>query len=186
MPKLFAAMSFCRPWRERRQLPRNPPSLSEPINFLVPWGAPLGLQVPVSGISDIFLSNVMASAPNAVFNVEGPDNKLFAAIFRLENNLLATLSNPIRRNEVAIAFTTGLGAVAPLLLDGNAAPTTPLSVTVTQPTVTVGSAGAEVLYSGLAPGFVGLYQINFLVPWGAPLGLQVPVTISAGGVSEKS
>jgi uncharacterized protein (TIGR03437 family) len=136
-----------------------------------------------SGISDIFLTNVQSAAP-AVFNVQGPNEDLFAAVFRLENNLLATLSNPIRRNEVAIAFTTGIGSVTPLLLDGNAAPSSPLAITNVQPTVTVGNAAAQVLFSGLAPGFVGLYQINFLVPWGAPLGLQVPITISAGAVTE--
>ena len=138
-----------------------------------------------SGISDIFLTNVLSSAP-AIFSVQGPapDEKLFAAVFRLENNLLATLSNPLRRSEVGIAFTTGLGAVTPLLLDGNAAPLDPLATTIANPAVRVGDATAEVLYSGLAPGFVGLYQINFIVPWGAPLGLQVPITISAGGVTE--
>ena len=136
-----------------------------------------------SGISDIFLANVLGSAP-AIFKVQGPEEKLFAAVFRLENNLLATLSNPIRRNEVAIAFTTGLGPVTPLLLDGNAAPSNPLATSLAIPAVSVGGVSAEVLYSGLAPGFVGLYQINFIVPWGAPLGLQVPITISAGGVTE--
>jgi uncharacterized protein (TIGR03437 family) len=74
--------------------------------------------------------------------------------------------------------------VTPLLLDGNAAPLDPLATTIANPAVRVGDATAEVLYSGLAPGFVGLYQINFIVPWGAPLGLQVPITISAGGVTE--
>lgn len=136
-----------------------------------------------SGISDIFLTNVRSAAP-AVFSVQGPNEDLFAAVFRLENNLLATLSNPIRRNEVAIAFTTGFGSVTPFLLDGNAAPGDPLSITNVDPIVTVGNARAQVLFSGLAPGFVGLYQLNFLVPWGAPLGLQVPITISAGGVTE--
>ena len=136
------------------------------------------------GLSDIFISDVGISAP-AVFSVQGPEEDLFAAVFRVENNLLlSTLSNPFRHQEVGVAFVTGLGPVTPLLLDGNPAPNTPLSTAAIQPTVTVGGAVAEVLYAGLTPGFVGLYQINFVIPWGAPLGLQVPVTISAGSVTE--
>lgn len=136
------------------------------------------------GLSDIFISNVGISAP-AVFSVQGPNEDLFKAVFRVENDLLlSTLSNPFRHQETGVAFLTGLGPVTPLLLDGNAAPNTPLSTTQIVPTVTVGGAAAQVLYSGLTPGFIGLYQINFVIPWGAPLGLQVPVTITAGSVTE--
>ena len=136
------------------------------------------------GLSDIFITDVGISAP-AVFSVQGPEEDLFKAVFRVENDLqLSTLSNPFRHQDTGVAFLTGLGPVTPLLLDGNPAPNTPLSTTQVVPSVTVGGAAAEVLYSGLTPGFVGLYQINFLIPWGAPLGLQVPVTISAGTVTE--
>ena len=37
-----------------------------------------------------------------------------------------------------------------------------------------------VVFAGLAPGFVGLYQINAVVPPDAPLGLQIPLKITAG------
>ena len=80
-------------------------------------------------------------------------------------------------------FLTGMGGVTPLVLDGFPAPASPLSVTTIEPDVRVGGAGATVLYSGLVPGFVALYQINFLIPPGAPFGLQIPVTVSAGLVT---
>ena len=38
-----------------------------------------------------------------------------------------------------------------------------------------------VTYSGLAPGFAGLYQVNAQVPAGAPTGGTVAVAITIGG-----
>jgi uncharacterized protein (TIGR03437 family) len=40
-----------------------------------------------------------------------------------------------------------------------------------------------VLFSGLVPGYVGLYVLNVSVPSSTPQGLSVPLTISAGGFS---
>jgi uncharacterized protein (TIGR03437 family) len=46
--------------------------------------------------------------------------------------------------------------------------------------VTIGGIAAKVLFSGLAPGYVGLYQVNVTVP-AAAAGNAVPVVISMGG-----
>jgi uncharacterized protein (TIGR03437 family) len=43
----------------------------------------------------------------------------------------------------------------------------------------VGGQPADVLYAGPAPGFVGLSQINFVVPSSLP-GQSAPIAISAG------
>jgi uncharacterized protein (TIGR03437 family) len=51
--------------------------------------------------------------------------------------------------------------------------------------VTVANTPAEVLFSGLAPGFVGLYQINARVPAAAPTGRQ-PLTLSAAGATSNT
>ncbi len=63
-------------------------------------------------------------------------------------------------------FATGLGAVSPRVATGAAAAAEPLSRTTTEPVVTIGGARAAVQFSGLAPGFVGLYQVNVVVPPG--------------------
>ena len=47
--------------------------------------------------------------------------------------------------------------------------------------VSIGGIGAPVAFSGLAPGFFGLYQINVQVPLTSPTGSAVPLTISMGG-----
>jgi uncharacterized protein (TIGR03437 family) len=53
------------------------------------------------------------------------------------------------------------------------------------PQVTIGGRNATVLFAGLAPGFVGLYQVNALVPMDAPAGIQ-PVVITMNGVAAKT
>jgi uncharacterized protein (TIGR03437 family) len=40
-----------------------------------------------------------------------------------------------------------------------------------------------VIYAGLAPGEVGVYQINVAVPGGTPTGLSLPLTITQGAGS---
>jgi uncharacterized protein (TIGR03437 family) len=71
----------------------------------------------------------------------------------------------------------------------------PLSSTVTVPTsdgracvtsqpsmcVAFGTTFGEVQYSGLAPGFVGLWQINVRIPADAPSGNAVPVRVLING-----
>jgi len=50
----------------------------------------------------------------------------------------------------------------------------------------IGGAPATVMFSGLVPGYVGLYQVNAQVPTGAAKGPAVPVEISIGGAMSNS
>ncbi|MBI2815557.1 MAG: hypothetical protein HYX72_01315 [Acidobacteria bacterium] len=74
------------------------------------------------------------------------------------------------------------------MLPGEAAPASgnPLVLTNVQPTVTIGGQPARVLFSGMAPGFVGLWQINAEVPQNVTPGPAVPLVITAGGVSSNT
>ena len=83
-------------------------------------------------------------------------------------------------------FCTGLGAVTNQPATGAASPAVPLAFTVATPTVTIGGVVAGVSYSGLAPGLVGLYQVNAQVPADVSPGSAVPVFISIGGVQSNT
>jgi uncharacterized protein (TIGR03437 family) len=80
-----------------------------------------------------------------------------------------------------LIYCTGLGEVSPTPDDGVAATG---QNTVATPTVTIGGVNAPVSFSGLAPDFVGLNQVNVQIPGGLASGNQ-PVVIKSGGVSSK-
>jgi uncharacterized protein (TIGR03437 family) len=70
--------------------------------------------------------------------------------------------------------------------DGGISPVSPLAYTTTNATVTVGGVPASVIFAGLAPNFVGLYQVNVQVPQTAPVGGSVPVILTIGGAVSNS
>ena len=94
---------------------------------------------------------------------------------------LVDASNPASAGTVLQIYCTGLGAVTNQPASGTPSPSDPLAMTTTTPTVTIGGLAAQVLFSGLAPGFVGLYQVNAQLPNGVAGGNAVPVVISIGG-----
>jgi uncharacterized protein (TIGR03437 family) len=71
--------------------------------------------------------------------------------------------------EPVIVYAIGLGPVENPPPDGVPAGYSPVSTAVS---ATVGGEPAEVLWAGLAPGYVGLYQVNMRVPARARLGVQ--------------
>src|SRR5207249_6231809 len=101
-------------------------------------------------------------------------------VMRSSNNLLVTDTNPVHRNDELVIYLTGMGAVTPLVDTGLPAPSDPLAEAQTIPGVRLGGMTLPIEFAGLAPGEVGVYQINARVPGNAPQGLTVPLTISQG------
>ncbi len=85
-----------------------------------------------------------------------------------------------------IIYATGLGAVNPAVANGAAASASPVSYTNTAPVVLVGGVQAQVTFSGLAPGFVGLNQLNVVLPSNTPTGNAVSLQIQVGGLTSSS
>jgi uncharacterized protein (TIGR03437 family) len=130
------------------------------------------------GVSDNFYLTVPPTAP-AVFMsaVAGPEIDL-PTVFRADTGLLVTASDPIHRGDYITIYLTGMGAVAPIVANGYPGG---VDQVLAQPTVEIGGTPLTVSYAGLAPGEVGVYQINALVPSDAPQGISVPLTITQGG-----
>jgi uncharacterized protein (TIGR03437 family) len=96
---------------------------------------------------------------------------------------LITTANPATGDEILQLYANGLGPVTNPPASGEPASGSPLSATTSPVTVTVGGKQATVYAGGnafLAPGFVGLYQIDIQVPTGLTSGPQ-PIAISVGG-----
>jgi uncharacterized protein (TIGR03437 family) len=138
------------------------------------------LVVTPGGTSDNFNLVVQPNAP-AVFlsGVAGPVTDL-PTVIRVANGLLVTDSNPIHPGDILVIYATGLGQSTPAGVTGYPAPGSPLSNALTTPTVTLGGVNLPVLWAGLAPGEVGVNQINVTVPGNVPSGLSLPLTINQG------
>ncbi|MEK7403660.1 MAG: MBL fold metallo-hydrolase [Acidobacteriota bacterium] len=141
------------------------------INFQAPArqasGQPL-VEVRVGG-------ERVARAP---LTVVGSAPGLFAALN--QDGRLNSRTAPARRGQVLQIFATGQGEVRPAVEDGAAAPASPAAVTPSLPEVYFGEARARVEFSGLAPGWAGLWQINVVVPADAPTGPAVPLVVIHG------
>jgi uncharacterized protein (TIGR03437 family) len=98
---------------------------------------------------------------------------------------LITASNPIKRGQFVQIYMNGLGPVTNQPASGNPSVATALPETKTRPTVTIGGVHQTVQFSGLAPGFVGLYQLNVQIADNTPTGIQ-PLSVSINGLSATS
>ena len=95
---------------------------------------------------------------------------------------LITTGNPATAGEYLQLYCNGLGPVTNQPASGDAASLTVYSQTTTPTTVTIGGKLVTPLFAGLAPGFVGEYEVVIQVPSGLTSGNQ-PITVSVGGVT---
>lgn len=112
-------------------------------------------------------------------------NGIGAAAVTHANGQLISASSPALRGETVVLYLTGLGAVSPSVPDGSAAPSNPFSRTTSVLTIYLNGVcpnspncnASNISYQGLAPGFAGLYQVNFQIPLTAASGSAVPLAI---------
>ena len=159
------------------------------INVQIPWELK-GLNSVVMKVSigdfssalyNVPLNNV---SPNAFeFTDPGTGRVLAAALD--SNFALVYDANKAKKGQFIQVYCNGLGDVDITPPSGEPSSASPLSRTTVTPIVTIGGRPAEVDFSGLAPGIVGLYQLNVRVPADAPSGLQ-PLVIQVGGVTSKT
>ncbi len=100
------------------------------------------------------------------------------------NGSSVTSASPAKPGEYLVMYMAGLGATDPPVPSGQPAPGAPstLAALTVQPIVTVDKLPSNVVFAGLAPTFVGLYQIDFQVPPGASSGDDV-VTVTQNGIA---
>jgi uncharacterized protein (TIGR03437 family) len=146
------------------------------VNFQVPWETALGpaavtvavngggsnaVTVPVLGAAPgLFSSNGQAVVQNSDFSLNQP-------------------GNPAKVGSTIVAYLSGSGSVSPPVADGAATPVGTLVYLNSQANVTIGPATAQVAFAGLAPGFVGLVQMNIVVPSSLQTG-SYPLTVTIG------
>jgi uncharacterized protein (TIGR03437 family) len=150
---------------------------TDQINFQIPWETVTG-SAKITVSSSAFASgtvdvSVLAAAPGLFF--QGSH-----AIVQNSDFSLNSSSDPAKVGDTILAYLTGAGAVSPAVADGQPAGSNPLSLVTPTVTATIDAVAAQVSFAGLAPDFVGLWQVNVVVPAGLSQG-DFPLIISVGG-----
>jgi uncharacterized protein (TIGR03437 family) len=83
-----------------------------------------------------------------------------------------TPANPLPRGGTLLIYATGLGAT---VKQGQ------YSVAASTVTALVNGVEETVSFAGLAPGFIGLYQVNLPIPLSLPPGSQVSLALKQAG-----
>jgi uncharacterized protein (TIGR03437 family) len=164
-------------------------------NVQVPWdlvgGGSHQLTVRVgAAVSDPQSFELVPYGP-ALFSADGTGAGQAAAIIAGTASVAAPEgafpdSRPGRPGEFLTLYGTGLGPVSNTPPNGRPGLSFPLSVTLAQPVVRLQGDSVPVSFSGLAPGYVGLYQINVQIPDGAQADAAAEIELEIGGVRSPS
>ena len=165
------------------------------VNGLVPQGLPINTSLQLSiqrgSTGSVPVTVTVTDLQPGIFTITQKGSGQ-GAILVAGTGLLAgpaaTGQRPAQRGETVEIYATGLGAVlgpdgeAPLP-DGVPAPSNgnPLYGTVASASVTIGGVNAPVSFAGLAPSFVGLYQVNAQVPANSMTGDAVQLILTMTG-----
>jgi uncharacterized protein (TIGR03437 family) len=147
------------------------------VNFQVPWETALGtasVTVNVNGgASNSITVSVLGAAPGLFSTSSGH------AVVQNSDFTLNDPGNPAKVGSTIVAYLSGSGPVDTPVADGGATPIGPLVSATSQSSATIGSSPAQVAFAGLAPGFVGLVQVNIVVPADLQTG-DYPLAITIG------
>ncbi len=159
------------------------------VNFQVPWElggqSQTALSAAINGQTSATQTLNLAAYTPGIFSINAQGSGQGAILDSLYN--LVSSSNPATAGITVLQiYCTGLGPVNNQPPSGSAASNAELSQTIATPTVTIGGVTATVLFSGLAPGSVGEYQVDALVPAASSKGAAVPVAISIGGATSNT
>ena len=161
------------------------------IIFQIPWEAPVEPRPVIAVVPEVQIRKTALVLPGAdpyfdaafwfpvyafdpVAVALGPSDPRFGSPIALhQDGGIVTPDSPAEPGEIVTLYATGFGPVSPAVPDGTSAPVDPPSI-MTLPVqllfMVTGSGSTPqrgvMTYAGLAPGYVGLYQINLQIPDG--------------------
>ncbi len=160
-----------------------------PLYFVSP--AQAGIQLPYGlkgnwvtvrvnnsrGASSEVMAPLAATSPGVFFYGD------YRGVVLHADYTLVSTDKPAKPGETVMIWLTGLGELRPAVASGAANPVAPLAWAVDAPISVLfgGEAAVRVDYTGGAPGFPGLNQINATIPLSVPVGPNVPVAIATSG-----
>jgi uncharacterized protein (TIGR03437 family) len=161
----------------------SPSLINAQLPYTITGNAAIAVVGP-GGVSPSFGLGVQPIQPSIFLNTSASPGNSIPFVLRQANGLLVTPSNPVHRGDTLLIYVNGLGQTTPAATAGNASPSNPLEEANAQVQVSIAGTGANLLDASLAPGVAGVYQVIVGIPTSAPLGLSVPLTVTAGGASQ--
>lgn len=171
------------------------------VNFLIPYETPVGeatIRVDRAGQRGNSVSvTIERRVPRIMTFSSFPGDygiivNASTGGFPLPASLGIPGGAPAKPGDVLVIYAIGLGATDPPVASGAGSPSEPLARVTPNPVVVFGNPGpfglftAEPFFAGLVPGFMGLYQINVIVPAGAPVGSSVPISLGIESFTSNS
>jgi len=151
------------------------------INAQIPFELQPGQQYQV-----IVSANGALTTPDSIqLSAAAPGLAAFGdgtLIAQHSDGSLVSTTSPAKSGEYLVAYLAGLGDTNVNLASGAASPSSPLAIPTDTPVLNINGAPHPLLFAGLTPGLVGLYQMNFQVPTGLPAG-TITIVLAQGGAS---
>jgi uncharacterized protein (TIGR03437 family) len=146
------------------------------VNAQIPFELEPGKQYQV-----LISANGALTTPDSVqLSNATPGLAVFAdgtLIAQHSDGTLVSTASPAQAGEYLVAYGAGMGGTNATPASGAASPSSPLATPTDPPTLFINGAPTPLLFAGLTPGLVGLYQLNFQVPAGlAPGNLTISVS----------
>jgi len=133
-------------------------------------GSTANLQVIVNGLGGAIVPLSVVGAVPGIYTATATIGGAGAIKAVNQDGSLNSKLKPAARGSVISLYVNGLGAVSPAVPAGAVSPGSPLSTVTGGVGAFIGGVPAMVTFSGLAPGLVGVYQVNVQIPMTAPSG----------------
>ncbi len=152
------------------------------VNFLIPHGltGSVELRLRIRGLESAAATIQLQAAAPGIFSLTQSGIGQGAVLIG-GTGAVADANRPARVGDVLEIYATGLGAVGEPPESGAIAPRDRLVRTLAQPMVRLADLPQEVLFAGLAPGLVGVYQVNVRVGEEVEAGDAVPLQLQIAG-----
>ena len=158
-------------------------SPAEQVNLQIPFEVSSGqtttIEVENNGTRKTVSGVPVFSTQPGIFEIPVAGGGTVGAVIHAISGQLVTEQNPAQRGDVVSLFLTGGGGLSQPAGTGVLGPI-PAPLMVESILVGVDDKGSTVLFGGYAPGFLGLYQVNFEIPQDAGCGVR-PLSIRVGG-----
>jgi uncharacterized protein (TIGR03437 family) len=151
------------------------------VNIQIPLELAPNQKYPVLA----FLNGVPAIPDSITVAVATPGMYSLSDGTTLAQHQDATLvdsTHPAKPGEALVLYLIGMGLTNQSLVSGQGSPSNPLAAVSLTPTVTLDGETVVPFFTGLTPGFVGLFQMNIIVPADARSG-ALTLTVTQGNLA---